>query len=238
MYQSLFRRSLLLMLTIIGMTWGGLAYCDQQAAQITTSRSAVGQMAISKDYLQALRNGVMPLVRAPINGSTFVKKITELLALHGGFIEPKELELAFNATVTPRADLGNGNYSADLKANSKWFDNVSYGYYAKPDAGIDPSKGANERVSVLNIYWGKFSFGDDYCISPIEMVANLKSQGWRISIKKIESGDLGTNNFITLENPINGSRATVTYSLNTDQLGHSTISNACILGFLIQGIER
>lgn len=176
--------------------------------------------------------------RPPYDGAEFWSKVVGLLRLHGGFIEPAEVEAAFDAKVVRKANYGDAGYGADVIGSSKWFGGFLYQRYTKAysENGRVINDGGDLSVLILP---GVYEVDDkNYCIKPVQAERQLISMGWVVAPEETGMRDLFNEDYFRLMNASTRSIITFSYGAGTDLLASVDPEKACVLGISIVGKAR
>jgi hypothetical protein len=178
--------------------------------------------------------GVKPSVRPPFDAETFWAKLNGLIQLHGGYIEPAEVESFFGVKVEKKINLGDAGYRFEMHGNSPWSENIDYRTYFKEYKLASQTINPGGVRSSLGVFWGYFPGEANMCIKPNSMRDSLLNSGWKLAPREATGGEFGTYNYYRLVSA-NGSSVGITYGDGRFVQDQISPENSCVISVSIFG---
>jgi hypothetical protein len=205
------------------------------AAAVFFGLSSHGAFAYAEDEKpNSTPYGVQPSIRPPFDAATFWAKLDGLIQLHGGYVEPSDVELSFGAKFDKKINIEDGGYRLEMEGDSPWFKNIDYRSDAKAYKSASQTVDAGGEQSSLEVFWGYFPGEANMCIKPNTMRDSLVSSGWRLAPREATGGEFGSYNYYKMVRP-NGSSVDITYGDGTFVMDQVSPENSCVISVSISG---
>ncbi|MBB5358285.1 hypothetical protein HDE76_001491 [Rhodanobacter sp. ANJX3] len=176
----------------------------------------------------------------PYTNDVMWGKIISLIQLHGGYVEPQDLESTFNVKSIRDRNFGSSGYSAHLISSSSWNLNITYVEYFKKYVLDGKIINPGGKMSILNINWPFYLNDKKECINAGNSIKELSDLGWFTKAEKEKnvtplSSEFRTSNASDFVNSKNKSRVVISYGDNKDFIDPIKPDQACVFIVEIYG---
>ena len=178
--------------------------------------------------------GVRPSVRPPFDAGIFWAKLYGLIQLHGGYVEPDEVESSFGVKIAKKINIEDASYRFEMDGGSPWFENIDYRIYSKEYKLASQSINAGGVQSSLDVFWGYFPGEASMCIKPNSMRDSLINSGWKLASREATGGEFGNYNYYKLVST-NGSSIGITYGDGRFVRDQVSPEKSCVISVSISG---